>query len=69
LFRIVIAVMLAVVVAAVGVWLSTSPTVAQQIASATRSFDKTSVEPGETVTVTITASNYGRLGGVTETAP
>ena len=69
MFRIVIAVMLAVVVAAVGVWLSTSPTVAQQIASATRSFDKTSVEPGETVTVTITASNYGRLGGVTETLP
>ena len=37
--------------------------------SATRSFSKTPVEPGETVTVTIQADNYGGLGRVVETLP
>ena len=37
--------------------------------SATRSFDKTTVEPGDEVVVTITATGYGRLGAVTETLP
>ena len=37
--------------------------------SATRSFDRTTVEPGDNVTVTITAGNYGGAGGVTETLP
>ena len=38
-------------------------------ASATRSFDKASVAPGEQVVVTITATGYGSLGAVTETLP
>ena len=38
-------------------------------ASATRSFSATTVEPGGTLTVTITAANYGGFGGVTETLP
>ena len=38
-------------------------------ASATRSFSATTVEPGGTLTVTITVANYGRLGRVTETLP
>ena len=38
-------------------------------ASASRSFDTASVAPGETVTVTIDAANYGRFGRVTETLP
>ena len=37
--------------------------------SAIRSFDKTTVEPGENVKVTITVENYGAAGGVTETLP
>ena len=37
--------------------------------SATRSFDKTTVEPGGSVTVTITAGNYGGVGAVTEMLP
>ena len=42
---------------------------AGQQASATRSFDKTTVEPGENVMVTITAGNYGGVGAVTEMLP
>ena len=38
-------------------------------ASATRSFSAASVAPGGTLTVTITAANYGVAGGVTETLP
>ena len=38
-------------------------------ASATRSFDKTTVEPGGEVVVTIAATGYGSLGAVTETLP
>ena len=37
--------------------------------SATRSFDKPSVAPGGTVTVTIQVANYGGIGRVTETLP
>ena len=37
--------------------------------SATRSFDKASVAPGGTVTVTILLANYGGIGRVTETLP
>jgi uncharacterized repeat protein (TIGR01451 family) len=51
---------------------STTVTVqaAQQAdASASRSFDPATVEPGGRVTVTITVANYGQLGGVTETLP
>ena len=42
---------------------------AGQQASATRSFDKTTVEPGGEVVVTIAATGYGSLGAVTETLP
>ena len=38
-------------------------------ASASRSFNSASVDPGGRVVVTITASNYGLAGGVTETLP
>ena len=44
------------------------PTYAQT-ANASRSFDSASVAPGGTVTVTITASDYGLGGSVTETLP
>ena len=37
--------------------------------SATRSFSATSVDPGDTVTVTIVAENYGDLGRIVETVP
>ena len=37
--------------------------------SATRSFSSSSVDPGETVTVTIRADNYGGLGRIVETLP
>ena len=37
--------------------------------SATRSFDKTTVEPGGRVVVTITAKDYGEIGAVVETLP
>ena len=37
--------------------------------SATRSFSAISVDPGETVTVTIMAENYGRVGRIVETVP
>ena len=38
-------------------------------ASANRSFSATTVEPGETLTVTIAAANYSDFGAVTETLP
>ena len=69
MFRIAIVVILAVAIAGVGVWLSAFPAVAQQTPTATRSFDETMVEPGESVTVTITASDFGAVGAVTETLP
>ena len=37
--------------------------------SATRSFSATSVDPGEEITVTIDADNYGGLGRIVETLP
>ena len=37
--------------------------------SATRSLSATSVDPGEGITVTIRADNYGRLGRIVETLP
>ena len=42
---------------------------AQQEPSANRSIPPASVAPGGEVVVTITASNYGQAGGVTETLP
>ena len=42
---------------------------AEPAPSATRSFDKTTVEPGGEVVVTIAVANYGQGGGVTETLP
>ena len=48
---------------------ATRVAVTVQEPSATRSFSPTSVVPGGTVTVTITAANYGQGGGVTETLP
>ena len=42
---------------------------AQQAASATRSLPPASVDAGDDVTVTITATGYGSLGAVTETLP
>ena len=69
MFRTAMAVMLAVAIVGVGVWLGALPAVAQQTPSATRSFDKTTVEPGGSVTVTITAGNYGGAGAVTEELP
>ena len=44
-------------------------TVTVEAPSATRSFDKASVAPGGTVTVTIQVANYGGIGRVTETLP
>ena len=49
--------------------LSSSPLAAETHPNATRSFDFSTVEPGATVTVTITAENYGRFGRVMETLP
>ena len=61
-----------IVAAAAGVvgLLGVLPVGAQQSGpSASRSFDKAMVAPGGEVVVTITAANYGRAGGVTETLP
>ena len=69
MLRIVLAVMM--VAAMVGmVGLLVLPLVsAQGSPSATRSFDKRTVEPGGEVVVTIAVANYGQGGGVTETLP
>ena len=45
------------------------PAAAQSSPSASRSFNPASVDPGGQVVVTISASNYGVVGGVTETLP
>ena len=37
--------------------------------SATRSISPTLVDPGDTVTVTIIANNYGRVGRIVDTPP
>ena len=69
MFRIAMAVVLVAAIMGVGVSLSAPPAAAQQGPSATRSFDKTTVEPGKTVTVTITIEDYGGFGAVTEMLP
>ena len=43
--------------------------VTRNLPTATRSFDKSTVGPGENVVVTMTAANYGSGGGVFETLP
>ena len=68
MFRIAMAVVVVAAIMGVGVSLSAPPAAAQQ-PSATRFFDKTTVEPGENVTVTITIEDYGGLGAVTEMLP
>ena len=45
------------------------PLAAQETATASRSFDDATVAPGAMVAVMVTASGYGRAGGVTETLP
>ena len=69
MFRIAMVAMLVAAIAGVGMQLSVLPATAQQGPSAIRSFDKTTVEPGENVMVTIQAADYGLAGGVTETLP
>ena len=48
---------------------ATQPVEAQGTPSATRSFNPATVAPGGDVVVTINASDYGRVGAVTETLP
>ncbi len=62
-------VFMAAVLACLGAMLVLLPLAAQNNPSASRSFSAATVEPGESVTVTITASDYGQAGGVTETLP
>ena len=70
MFRIVAVAMLVAGVAGLGTMLALAPSVAAQGSpSATRSFSPATVSPGGRVTVTITAANYGSVGGVTETLP
>ena len=52
-----------------GLWLLSPGGTYASNHSATRSFSATSVAPGETVTVTVQADNYGRLGRIVETVP
>ena len=52
-----------------GLWLAPSGNVYADNHSATRSFSATSVDPGDTVTVTIVADNYGGLARIAETVP
>ena len=54
-----------------GLWVmsGSSPLAAQAVASASRSFDPSTVAPDGQVTVTIEAADYGQSGGVTETLP
>ena len=56
------------VIGGLAVMLGSSPLAAQTAASAVRSAPST-VAPGETFTVTITASNYGTAGLLTDTLP
>ncbi len=69
MFKKVLAVVTVAAVAGVAGMLGLAPLAAQQGPSATRSFDETPVAPGGDVVVTITAANYGQLGGVTESWP
>ena len=52
-----------------GLWLAPSGNVYADSHSATRSFSATSVDPGDMVTVTIVADNYGGLARIVETVP
>ena len=68
----VLAFMLVVAVAGVALgslWLSAPGDADASGHSATRSFSSTSVDPGEEITVTIRADNYGGLGRIVETLP
>ena len=60
---------LLMVVAVVGVALNIPLSVDASGHSAERSFSETTVAPGDTVTVTIVARDYGMLGRVVETVP
>ena len=61
--------MLVTVTGLLGVLLGLNIVAAQQGPSAMRSFDQDTVAPGGTLVVTITATGYGSLGGLTETLP
>ena len=68
----VLALLMVVAVAGVALgslWLSAPGDADASGHSATRSFSSSSVAPGETVTVTIRADNYGGLGRIVETLP
>ena len=54
-----------------GLWVmsGSAPLAAQTTPSASRSFSSDTVMPGGELTVTITAANYGSVGGVIETLP
>ena len=69
MFKKVLAVVTIAAAAGVAGMLGLAPLAAQQGPSATRSFDETPMAPGGDVVVTITAANYGQLGGVTESWP
>ena len=68
----VLALLMVVAVAGVALgslWLSAPGSADASTHSATRSISPTLVDPGDTVTVTITAINYGRLGRIVDTPP
>ena len=65
---VVVVVMVGVVTGMVGL-LGFLPVAAQQVPSATRSFNPATVAQGGDVVVTIAATGYGSLGAVTETLP
>ena len=69
MLRIVLAVMMVTAIVGVVGLMVLPPVVAQASPSATRSFDKTTVEPDGEVVVTITVADYGATGGVAETLP
>ena len=65
----VLLVIAAVAGAALGLWLLPPGDADASGHSATRSFSPTTVAPGDTVTVTIVASNFGGVGKIEETVP
>ena len=68
----VLALLMVVAVAGVvlgNLWPSTPGNVDASGHSATRSFSSSSVDPGEEITVTIRADNYGGFGRIVETLP
>ena len=68
MFRRVLVIIVAAAAGVVGLF-GVLPAAAQQGANATRSFDQDTVTAGGQVEVTIAATGYGSLGGVTETLP